>query len=122
MPLLPQRRGKDIFSTLESGRVHVFEGKIQILRARLRINGKAAVAGFTHLFESLIATQMDDVNWGSGHFGEGNRSRDSFRFRRRWTSQGVILRSLFSFRQRLLHDHVNRAAVFGMHADESAVL
>ena len=34
----------------------------------------------------------------------------------------MILRRLLPFCQRLLHDDVNRAAVFGMHANEPAVL
>ena len=65
---------------------------------------------------------MDDVERRSGHLGKGNGSRNSFRLRRRGTGQGVILRRRFSFRQRLLHDDVNGATVFGMHADQSAIL
>jgi hypothetical protein len=63
-----------------------------------------------------------DVNRRSSHFGQSNGARNGFRFRRRGTGQGGILRSPFSFRQRLLHDYINRAAIFGMHADQSAVL
>src|SRR6266566_4498716 len=64
---------------------------------------------------------MNDVNGGAGHFGEGNGTRSGFGFGGGGARERVILRRAFSLGERLLNDHVDGAAVFGMHADEAAV-
>src|SRR2546426_2822446 len=64
---------------------------------------------------------MNDVNGGAGHFGEGNGTRSGLGFGGGGARERVILRRAFSLGERLLNDHVDGAAVFGMHADEAAV-
>src|ERR1700683_1007357 len=122
MPLLAQRRRENVLCAFETRGVEVIERKIEILRARLGINRQAAIASLAHFFERLVATQMNDVQRRSGHFGKSNRSRDGLRLGGRGAGQGMILWRSFSLRQCLLNDHVNGTPIFSMHADESTVL
>src|SRR4029077_15841275 len=49
VPFFPERRRENVLCSLESRRVHIFQRKIQILRAGFRISGQAAVARFANL-------------------------------------------------------------------------
>src|SRR6266478_2596668 len=44
MPLFAEWRREDVFGAFKAGRVHVFQRKVQILRAGLGVGGEAAVA------------------------------------------------------------------------------
>ena len=68
VPFFAQRRREDILGALETGGVHVFERKIQILRTSLRISRQAAVTRFSHFFERLVAGEMNDIDGCAGHF------------------------------------------------------
>ena len=117
VPFLAQRRREDIFGALEAGSVHVFERKIQILRTSLGVGREAAVARFADFFERVVAGEMDDVDGRASHFGQRDGTRGGFRFGGRWPSKSVIFRRALTFRQCLLNDYVDRAAIFGVHAD-----
>ncbi len=65
---------------------------------------------------------MDDVHGRAGHFRERNGARRCLCFGGGGPRQGVILRRALSLGQCALHDDVNRAAVFRVHADQSAML
>ena len=121
VPLLAQRRREHIFRGLESRSIHVFERKVQILRTRFGICRQAAIACLAHFFERLVAGKMHDIHGRAGHFRQRDGAAGGFAFRGRGTRQRMIFRRALPFRQRPLHDHVNRAAVFGVHADQPAI-
>ena len=72
MPFLPQGRRENILGAFEAGRIEVLERQIEILRAGLRIYGKAPIAGFAHFFQSVVATQVHDVHRRACHFSESD--------------------------------------------------
>ena len=63
---------------------------------------------------------MNDVDRRTRHFRQRNGARGGFGFGRSRTSESVILGRRLAFGQSLLHDHVDGAAVFGVHADHRA--
>ena len=65
---------------------------------------------------------MHDVERRARHLGQRDGAADGFGFGGGGASERVILRRFLSFGQRLLHDHVDRAAVFRVHADQRAIL
>ena len=97
MPFFAQGRSEDVLCAFESGGVHVFERKIEILRAGFGVGGDAAVAGFANFFESVVAGEMDDVDGAVGHFGESDGAGSGFGFGGGGASERVILRGFFSF-------------------------
>ncbi len=117
MPFFAQRRGENILGAFEAGRVHVFERKVKILRTGFGIDRQAAIAGLANFFQRVVATEMNDVDRRSGHFGQGDGAGRSFGLGRGRAREGVILGSGLAFGQCLLDDHVNGAAIFRMHAD-----
>ena len=119
MPFLSQRRREDILRALESGDVHVFQREIQILRASLGVGGQPAVARLANFFERLVAGEMNDVDRRAGHFRQRDCARSGFGFGGGGTRKRVIFRGALPFRQRLLDDHIDSPAIFGVHADQS---
>ena len=122
VPFFAQRRRENVFGALEAGSVHVFERKIEILRTSFGISGQAAVARLANFFERVVAGEMNDVDGRAGHFGQRNGARGGFGFGGRGPRQRVIFRCALAFRKRLLNDHVDRAAIFRVHADQAGVL
>src|SRR6266850_8161085 len=69
VPLFAERWSENVLRAFKSGRVHIFQREIQVLRAGLRVGGQAAVAGLADFFKRLVAGEVDDINRRSGHFG-----------------------------------------------------
>ena len=65
---------------------------------------------------------MHDVHGRPGHFGKRDGARSRFALGGRGPRQRVILRRGFSLGESALHQHVNRSAIFRVHADHAAVL
>ena len=122
MPFLSQRRSEDILRSFKTRRIEILKRKIQILRTSLRIDRKPAIACLANFFERFVATQMHDVDRRTRHFGQRDGAAMRFGLGGRRTSERVIFRRLLAFGQRLLHDDIDGAAVFGVHADHAAVL
>ena len=64
---------------------------------------------------------MNDVDRSSRHLCQGDRTRHGLSLGRCRPGERVILWRFLPFGQRLLNDHVDRTAVFGVHADEPAI-
>ena len=122
MPFFAQRRSEDILGAFEAGRVHVFERKVKILRTGLGVDRQAAIAGLANFFQRVVAAEVHDIDGGIGHLGQGDGARSSLGLGRGRAREGVILGTGLAFGQCLLDDHVDGAAVFGMHADHRAGL
>ena len=88
----------------------------------LGVDGQATVTGLADFFQRVVATQMDDVDRRTGHFGESDGPGGGFGFRRGRASQGMVFGSGLAFSQGLLDDHVDGAAIFRMHADHGSGL
>src|SRR6266571_2838845 len=54
MPFFAERRSEDVFRAFKTGRVHILERKIQVLRTSFGVRGEAAVAGFADFFERIV--------------------------------------------------------------------
>src|SRR5260370_28035215 len=80
IPFFAQRGREDVFGGFKSGRVHVFQREIQVLRTGFGVGGQAAVAGFADFLERVVAGKVNDVDGGTGHFGEGDGARGGFGF------------------------------------------
>ena len=101
VPLFAQRRGEDVFGAFETGRVHVFEREIEILRAGFGVGGQAAVARFADFFEGVVAGKMDDVDGRAGHFGERDGAGGGFGFGGGGPRERVIFRRCLCLRREL---------------------
>ena len=121
MPFFAERWSENVFCAFKAGSVHIFEREIQILWAGFGVDGDAAVAGFANFFERVVAGEMNDVDGGAGHFCESDSPGGGFGFGGGGAGESVILGSTFPFGKGLLDDDVDRAAVFGVHADETVV-
>src|SRR5882724_632268 len=121
VPLFAERRSEDILGAFKTGGVHIFQGKIQVLRAGLGVSGQAAVARFADFFERVVAGEMNDVDGRAGHFGESDGTGSGFGFGGGRARERVIFRRALSFGEGLLNDDVDGAAIFRVHADEAAV-
>src|SRR5690242_18660857 len=97
IPLFAERGSEDVLGAFKSGRVHIFQREIQILRTGFRVSGEAAVARFADFFEGIVAGKMNDVDGRSGHFGESDGARSGFGFGGGGASKRVILRRALSF-------------------------
>src|SRR5258708_39843259 len=122
VPLLAQRRGEYILRSLEIRNIEVLDREIKVLRASFSVNRQAAIAGLTHFFQGIIATQVHDVNWRTRHLRQRYSPAGRFRFRRARPSQCVALGCFFPFRESSLSDDVNRASILGVHATQPAIL
>src|SRR6267154_50067 len=122
IPLFAQRRSEDVFRAFKSWHVHIFQREIQVLRTSLGVGGQAPVTGFANFFERVVAGEMNDVDGGPRHFGQGDSAGSGFGFGGGGARARVIFRGTFSFGEGLLDDDVDGAAVFRVHADEAAVL
>ena len=120
MPLFAQRRGENILRAFEAGSVHVFERQIKILGTGLGVDGQAAIAGLANFLQSVVATEMDDVDRRAGHFRESDGAGGGFGFGRGRARERVILGSGLALGQGLLDDHINGSAVFRVHADHGS--
>src|SRR6185437_12702031 len=121
--LFAQRRREDVFRVFEGFAGHlVFDGEQEILRAGFGEGGQAAVARFANLVEGVFAGEMHDVDGGSGDFGHGDGALHGFGLGDGGAGERVVDGSGFARGERLLHEHVDDAAVFGVHADEGSVL
>ncbi len=65
---------------------------------------------------------MHDVDGRAGDLGHGDGAVYGFSLGARGTGEGMINGRGFAFRKRARHDDVDHAAVFGVHADEGAIL
>ena len=83
--------------------------------------GSAAVARFANFVQRIFGRQMDDVYRRARHFGQRDGAMHGLGLGGGGTRERVIDRRGLSFRQRALHDHVDHAAVLGMHANQRAV-
>src|SRR5204863_1239261 len=122
VPLFAQRRRENILRAFKAGYIEILDGKIQILRASLRVDRKAAIARLPNFFERFVTAQVHDINRRAGHFRQRNRPRRGLSLRCGRTGQRMILRSLFSLGKRLLNNDIDRASVLGMHANQPAIL
>ena len=95
---------------------------MQILRARFRVRGQPAVARLAHFLKRVVAGEVHDVDGRAGHFGKSDGAGRGFALGGGRASERVILRRGFSLGQGALHQHVDRAAVFRVHADHAAML
>ncbi len=121
--LLPQRRRKHILRILERLILHVlFNRQQKVLRTRLRKRRNPTVASLTHLIQRILRREMHNVNRRTRNLCHRNRTLHRLRLSRRWPRQRMIDRCRLTLGQRLLHDHVNHAAVLGVHADQRAIL
>src|SRR5438445_1867766 len=65
---------------------------------------------------------MNDVDGRSGHFRQGNGAASGFSLGSRRARQRVIFRGALSVSKGLLHDDVDGAAIFRVHADQPGML
>ena len=121
MPFFPQWRRENILCAFKAGYIEILDGKIQILRASLRVDRKSAIARLTNFFKRIVTAQVHDINRRAGHFRQRNRPRRGLSLRCGRTGQRMILRSLFSLGKRLLNNDIDRASVLGMHTYQPAV-
>ena len=120
--LLAQRRREDVFRAFEIRALEFFDREQQILRAGFGEGGHAAIARLAHLVERVFRRQMHDVHRRARHLRHGDGAVHRFGFGGDGTRERVIDGRGLAFGQRALHDHVDHAAVFGVHADQRAVL
>ncbi len=92
------------------------------MRAGLGEGGHAAVAGLAHLVEGVFAGEVHDVDRGAGDLRHGDGAVHGFGFGARRTGEGVIDGRGLTLGEGASDDDVDDAAVFGVHADERAVL
>ena len=118
VPLLAQRRREDVFGALESRYVEIVQRKVQVLRAGLRVGRQAAVAGLAHFLQRLVAGQVHDVDRRARHFRERDGAARGLGLGGCGSRQGVVFRRRLAFGQRVLDDHIDGAAVLGVHANQ----
>ena len=118
----PQRRGADELGTLEARPGQVIERQVQVLRAGFRVGGHAAVAALADRGQRLARAEMDDVDRHSGQLGQRDRPVRGLAFHRRRAGQAVIDRRGLALGKVALDQHVDRAAVLGVHHDQAAVV
>src|SRR5207248_3749861 len=102
IPLFSERRSENVFGAFKSGRVHIVQREIQVLRTGFGVGWKAAVAGFADFFKRVVAGEMDDVDGGAGHFREGDGAGSGCGLSGGGTRERVILRCGLSFGEGLL--------------------
>src|SRR5439155_22631274 len=74
MPLLAERRAHDVLRAIKARLVVVVDREEEVLRTRLRVRRKAAVAEEPHLLKRLRRGEMDDVERdAAGHLGQPER-------------------------------------------------
>ena len=117
-----QRRAHHVLRSLEARLLVVVVRQEQILRTGFRERRQAAIARFGDHLERFGGGQVDDVDRHVGDLGERDRAMRGFAFGARRPRQRVILRRRLAVRERFLHEHVDHAAVLGVHADRAAVL
>ena len=78
VPFLTQRRRKNVFGAFKIGHIEILDGKIQILRTGLGINGKATLPGLPYFLKSIITAEVNDIYWRPGHLGQSNCSSRCF--------------------------------------------
>ena len=121
--LLSQRRSEHILRILKALAFHVvFNRQQQILRTRLRKRRQPAVPRLPHLIQRVLARKMHDVHRNTSQRRHHDGAMHRLRLRNRGPCQRVMNRRLLALGERLLHDHVDHAAVLGVHADQRAVL
>ena len=92
------------------------------MRAGLGKGGQAAVARFADLVERVLAGEMHDVDGHARHLRHGDGAMHGFSLGLRGPREGVVDGRGLSLGQRLLHDDIDDRAIFGMHANQRAVL
>ncbi len=117
-----QGRRENIFRAFEIRPLQLFDGEQQILRAGFGESRDAAVARFAHLVERVLRREMHDVHRHAGDLGHGDGAMHRFGFGDGGAGERVIDGRGLAFGQRFRDDHVDHAAVFGVHADQRAVL
>ena len=121
MPLLAQRRSEYVLGALESGAREFVHRQQQVLRAGFRERRQAAVAGLAHLVQRVLTRKVHDVHRRAGHLSQGDGAMHRLGFGCGGPRERVINGRRLALRQRAPHDHVDHAAVFGMHADERSI-
>src|ERR1035438_6912651 len=118
----PQGWGEYVLGAFEIGPLQLFDGEQQILRAGFGEGRNAAVARLAHLIERVFRRQMENVNRRAGDLRHGDGAVYRLRLGAHRTREGMIDGRGLSFGQSSRDNHVDHAAVFGVHADERAVL
>ena len=87
-----QRRRHHIFRAFKIRLFVIAVIQQQILRARFGIRSQAQIARILHVFQRVVAAQMNNVHGRIRHFGERNRTMHAFSFSARGTCECVIFR------------------------------
>ena len=98
------------------------DGEQQVLRAGLGEGRHAAVARLAHLVERVFRREVHDVDRHAGDLRHGDGAVHGLGLGARRARERVIDGRGLSLGQRARDDHVDHAAVFGVHADQRAVL
>ena len=72
VPFLPQRWSKYILCALEIRDIEILDRQVQILWAGLGVDRKPSVASLAHLFKSIVAAQVHDVDGSARHLRQRN--------------------------------------------------
>ena len=120
--LRTQRRAHDVLRALEAGLLVVVVREEQVLRAGLGVRRQSAVARLGDHLERLCRGQVHDVDRHVRHLGQRDGAVRGLRLGACRPRQRVVFGRGLAFGQRLLHQHVDDAAVLGVHADRAAVL
>src|SRR5262249_48701230 len=112
VPFLAQWGSENVLCPLKSRHVKILNRKEQVLGTGLGVDWQATVAGLAHFLKRVVAAQMHNVDWSSGHLRQGDGACRGLGFGGCWPREGMVLGRFFALGKRLLHDHVNGIAVF----------
>src|SRR5215470_18074268 len=120
--LFAKRRRENVFGAFEAGPPEFVDREQKVLRAGFREGGDAAATSFANLAKSVFGREMDDVDGGMRNLSKSDGAIDRFGFGDGWTSEGVVDGSGFAVSESLLNHDIDDTAIFGVHANERAVL
>ena len=89
---------------------------------RVNASYQASFSRATHFLHRVSRRQVNDVGGHTRHLGERDRAACRFGFGGHWAGQRMPLGLGVAFFERALDEGVDDAAVFRVHADESAVV
>ena len=120
--LVARRRRVDVLGALE---VRLLEMRVvdeEVLRAGLAPHVPALLARELDRLDRLLAGDVDDVERAAGDAGQLDRAVRRLALGLGRPGERVVLRLGLALRERLLHEHVDRVAVLGVHHHERARL
>ncbi|GFJ84542.1 hypothetical protein Phou_087220 [Phytohabitans houttuyneae] len=122
--LAAQRGRADPLGAFEAGRAElVLQREVQVLRAGLGEHVAAGVAGGGHLGEGAAGGQVHDVERAVlRHLGQHDRPVRRLGLQGLGAGDAVVDRVGLAAGEGLLHEHVDRDAVFRVHHDDRAVV